>query len=159
MLHRLKTKYLFTIGVFFPILLGLMVVFIAQLFPDIYNDEEDVTQKILQNPLNLLSALILAPAIETLIQYVPVKISDYYLSRRCKFANFIAIVLSAIVFASLHNQHFIFLIPLFFAGLTWATLCLVFIQQKINPYLSIALMHFGYNLIILSLDIAIYGYA
>ena len=158
-LLRTKTINLFLIGIFLPVLFSLIVALMNHLLPDIFTfpDGEDVSEKIRQNPRLLIIALLVAPFSETLLQYVPVKFASTYKQKKYRYINFLAILLSAVVFGYIHDGFaFMIFIPLFFAGFVWATLCLVFIKREILPYISVAAIHAMYNAILLTLDRMLY---
>ena len=155
---RTNIKNLFAIGIFIPVLMSLLMALMHHLFPDIFSfsDDKDIMELIKQKPRLLISIILIGPVIETLLQYVPVKISIFF-QKRFKYANLFAIILSATVFGYLHDGFaFMVFIPLFFAGLLWAFLCLVFIKRKIIPFVSITIIHGAYNAILLLLDYMIY---
>ena len=154
-LLRTKIKNLFVIGIVLPVFFSLMIVFLHLLFPDVlsFPEKDDIMQKIKQNPFLVVGPILIGPYLETLLQYVPVKISNHFFQKKFKYANLLAIIISAIIFGYLHEGFaFMIFVPLSFAGFVWALLCLVFMKRNYYPYLTIVVIHAGYNALLLALD-------
>ena len=154
-LLRTKIKNLFAIGILLPVLFSSMLVFMHHLFPNIlvFPEGEDIMERIKQKPALIIGPLLIGPYIETLLQYVPVKISNHFFQKKFKYANLLAIIISAIIFGYLHEGFaFMIFVPLSFAGFVWALLCLVFMKRNYYPYLTIVVIHAGYNALLLALD-------
>lgn len=158
MFHLYKVLYkkgivsLLLIGVIFPVLFSLIITILHLLFPNIlsYNDDYDPLSLIKENPvLLIISIIIIGPALETAIQYIPVKISSS--SSKYKYISR-SIIISALIFALLHRWGLLYFIPLFFAGFLWASIYFILIRRKFYPYLCVAVIHALYNTILLSLD-------
>lgn len=165
MFHLYKVLYkknitgLLFLGVIFPVLFSLIITILHLLFPDIlsYNDDYDPLSLIKENPvLLIISLIIIGPAFETAIQYIPVKISSSSSSKYKYISR--SIIISALIFALLHRWGILYFIPLFFAGFVWASICFILIRRKFYPYLCVAVIHALYNAIILSLDYFFFDY-
>lgn len=151
--YKLSTLNLILIGIFIPVIFTSLIGILSVLFPNAFSfgDTEDLSIKAKESILMLLSAVVLAPLVETLIQYIPVKLSMLHFSQY-KYASTIAIILSATVFALLHQFGLVYVIPLFFAGFIWAFLCFLFIRRKRGSYLKLTLIHCTYNASLLAID-------
>jgi len=157
MLYLYKVLYkkgiagLLLIGVIFPTIFSLLITILDLLYPNVLssNDDYDPLSIIKENPLLLFSVTIISPALETAIQYIPVKIFSY---SKYKYANSASIIISALIFALLHKWELLYFISLFFAGFIWASICFILIRRKFYPYLCVAVIHALYNTILLSLD-------
>ena len=78
MLHlcRLNTRTLLTIGIFVPVCFNIIIISIALQFPNLFClNDYDLTEMIKERPSLLFSVLIIAPLLETIIQYLPTKVA------------------------------------------------------------------------------------
>ena len=150
-LYKRRIDILILIGVLLPVVLSLLVFVIdLHLFGILSNDDYDPISQIEENPFLLLALIIFGPLLETTIQYIPVKISCFALSKY-KYANCLAIALSAIIFGILHHPGLLYFISLSFAGFVWASICFILIRRRFYPYPIVAAIHALYNTSILGL--------
>lgn len=151
-LYSLNSFYLIILGISLPLVVNLSLVYIDLHFPDLLSpstDDYNPMQLIIDNPLLIIPALIVGPIIETSIQYIPVKISTFFLNK----GKYLSLLLSTLTFALLHRHELIYFLALGFAGFIWSTLCLVFIKKKVfSPYLYVAFIHSCYNSVLLLID-------
>ena len=153
-LYKKRISKLILIGVIFPVLVSLIICILSIYFPGIFlsgNDFYDPLSLIKENPWLLAEIVLLAPLLETPIQYIPLKISSFFFSKYT-YISWITILTSGIFFGVLHRDGLLYLLSLSFAGIVWAFICFVLIRRKSYPYPRIVLIHCLYNSLILALD-------
>ena len=151
-LYKSGMKKLYLTGVFLPILFSLALAGLSELFPTLLPLDEDssIFTSFNDSPFFFVfSAVVIAPSCETLIQYLPLVCSRKFF-KKYKRADCCFIVLSALIFASLHEWEVMCFLRMFFVGLTWAYLCFVLMRRKEYPYWNVMLIHSLYNLVPLS---------
>jgi|GEM_PF-3580192 len=90
-------------------------------------------------------ATLIIPLIETvLFQYFPIKIFQI-IFRPNKYRYYITIILSSIIFASLHTISVLYFLIVLFCGHVLAFSCFVFMRRKQHPIFYTALIHACYN--------------
>lgn len=157
-LYKLDVKLLLLIGIIFPVLFDVFVVYLESVFPNVFFnvDNYDPIELIKEKTYLLFSILLISPFIETAIQYVPVKLSIVCFSKY-RYSSIISIIISAIFFACLHRSGLIYFVTLSFAGFIWASICFLLIKRDSHAYLYTTLIHAFYNLSILALDYYVYS--
>ena len=136
------------IGIFLPLIFSFLLGFAINLFSTETEPSLDFIERIKKytNVFFILLAIVIAPLFETLIfHYLPVKICQI-VSHKRKYRNCcIVIILSSILFAFLHitsiHHFFVSLI----GGFVLAFSCFVLIRRKQRPLLYTAIIHAGYN--------------
>jgi len=102
--------------------------------------------KITRNSLWLIVVpVIVGPLVETLIyQYFPLKICQKWF-RRYKYSVCITIVLTSIVFASMHAPRLLDICNTLISGTIYCFSCFVLMRKKRYPIFYTTLMHGCYN--------------
>ena len=138
---------LILIGIFLPLIFSFLLGLAIELLSNEAGNTPDVEFLNKYTKVSFVFMVILvAPLIETLInQYLPVKIC-HAVSRKHKYRNCcIVIILSSILFASLHTTSVAHFFVMLAAGFLWASSCFVLIRRKQRPLLYTAIIHAGYN--------------
>ncbi|NLO71337.1 MAG: CPBP family intramembrane metalloprotease [Porphyromonadaceae bacterium] len=96
------------------------------------------------NLKDFLLIVVFAPFTETLLfQYTPLKIASLF--HRKKYTYCVFILISSIIFGSLHWKSTAYMIITFFYGIIWSYFCLLFIRRKQHPIFFTSLIHACYN--------------
>jgi len=100
--YKSSPAKLIAIGVFLPLIVSVVIVTPLEIwFPSNESMEGVFSIDDVKKPLTVISVILIAPLLETLIQYVPVWLSITYLSK-FKYAHVLAICLTSAFFAWLH---------------------------------------------------------
>lgn len=152
--YKKSPKFIVAIGVLAPLSMALVVALLSEVL-NIHSDEENVILKIINKPFYFFVIILIAPIVETVIQYLPIKLAVAFFPSK-QWITCLSIILSALIFTSLHKLSDFSSVVLFFAGLTWAFTCYVFMRKNSHPYIYVALTHSIYNFILLVLESTIY---